>query len=801
MPKILYCAKKDKTRKSCINYYFPNIKKHIIVVLKEITMSKTKKIIFQILKYLTFFALFIIMFKAGIKGIIFPFAFGFFYALVWCNQKVYFVAPVYVLAAYLSSFSLDMLYCSLATVGVLLIAYFVHVKIKVPIKVWLLGIYALFSQALYVYLSYISGVNVINIITTLVIGLLFMFTTINFLSAIIARGLSSRLRLSELLGGAVLVMAICCGLTNFEIYGFEVVKFCAILLILVCSVSTQTVWTITLACIMGIGTLLSSGNPVFVAPFIVFALSACCFRFAKKYVQSLSIILCELFMGYFLVLYYSYSWVNILCCVLPVLIYLCIPQSFFEKVKASFIGMGQNLAMKNIVNRNREGLLRRFNDLSEVFSEMDNVFRGMIKGGLTTQQAKDLLKSEIKDKLCYNCSEKNKCHRVYEREMENVLDELCMLALERKSVNILDIPPFLVARCFNLNAFVSLLNDTADQYKQYATLLDNVDASKFLIAQQLSGVSKIMRNLADEVGRNVIFDNTKENKIIDELSYNNIICNEAVIYQKNPNVLNVTLVVQKDDANKAKIAKVVTKVLGVPMSISANNPAVLSGWNLLTLKNSPKFDVVFGTAGVSKATSEVSGDCYSLIRIESDKFMMALCDGMGSGEQARHTSSLAMGLIENFYKAGFDNEIILSSVNNLLALATTDDMFSALDICVLDLKNGIADFIKLGASIGFIKHITHTTVMKGDSLPIGIVKELKPSVSKIILSSSDIIVLCTDGISDSFESEQEMQDFINNITTVNPQEFAQEILERALQNDNGTAHDDMTVLVGKLYEK
>ena len=506
-------------------------------------------------------------------------------------------------------------------------------------------------------------------------------------------------------------------------------------------------------------------------------------------------------MGYFLQLYYGYSWINLLSCALALAIFVCIPQKFFDQVKASFVGMGQNLAMKNIVNRNREGLLLRFNNLADVFAEMDKVFRGMMKGGMTEAQAKDLLKSEIKDKLCYNCSEKNKCHRVYEREMDAVLDELCALSLQRPTINLLDIPPFLVARCFNLNSLVSILNETSDQYKQYASLMENVDASKFLIAEQLSGVSKVMHNLADEVGRNVIFDNTKENKIVDELGYNNIICNEAIIYQQNPNILNITLVIQNQDCQKARIPKIVSKVVGVPMAVCAVTPATLSGWTIVTLKNSPKFEVAFGTAGISKATSDVSGDCYSLIRIENDKFMMALCDGMGSGERAQNASSLAIGLIENFYKAGFDNEIILSSVNNLLSLATTDDMFSALDICVLDLKNGIADFIKLGASVGYVRHITHTTVLKGDSLPIGIVKELKPSIFKIILSQNDIVILCTDGVSDSFESEQQMQDFVNNITTVNPQEIAQQILDKAIENDNGTPQDDMTVLVGKLYAK
>ena len=39
-------------------------------------------------------------------------------------------------------------------------------------------------------------------------------------------------------------------------------------------------------------------------------------------------------------------------------------------------------------------------------------------------------------------------------------------------------------------------------------------------------------------------------------------------------------------------------------------------------------------------------------------------------------------------------EIILSSVNKLLSLYK-EEIFSALDICIIDQKDGIADFIKM----------------------------------------------------------------------------------------------------------
>ena len=67
---------------------------------------------------------------------------------------------------------------------------------------------------------------------------------------------------------------------------------------------------------------------------------------------------------------------------------------------------------------------------------------------------------------------------------------------------------------------------------------------------------------------------------------------------------------------------------------------------------------------------------------------LPICDGMGSGDNAYNISKLSISLIENFYKAGFDNEIILSSVNKLLSLSEQEN-FSTIDLAVLDCRKNI----------------------------------------------------------------------------------------------------------------
>ena len=151
-----------------------------------------------------------------------------------------------------------------------------------------------------------------------------------------------------------------------------------------------------------------------------------------------------------------------------------------------------------------------------------------------------------------------------------------------------------------------------------------------------------------------------------------------------------------------------------------------------------------------------------------------------AGRRPKNLSNLAMDLVENFYKAGFDNDITCLQQTNFLALSG-EEMFSALDLAVVDLRKGVADIIKLGAPAGLIKHNSSTDVVDGSALPLGIVDNVSPNIKKLVLSSGDYIILATDGITDSFSSNEEYSNFVNNLTENNPQTLAEEILKGALE--------------------
>lgn len=751
-----------------------------------------------VILFLSYTLLFFILSRASIYGVIFPFAFSMFFALAWVNQKVWLLIPSYIIGAIANNYHFEGIISCLVTIFMLALPYYIHLVAKKPMKKWELFIYAGLSQVAYLIFNILGGENPIYYIGTILLGLLFLFISISIFEPLIIRGMRYKLTTSELVCGAIVLMGISDGLSTCDIYGFSLLKLVVSFLILSISYTSNISYTILFSSIMGLGTLLRTNNPIFIAPFMIWTLAIIIFRMRNRIFPAIAMIASEMLIVYYFELYYSNSVITFIPVIVSALIFIIIPTKIYDEISVLLSNNNERLAMKNIVNKNREFLYRRLNNLSEVFYDMNQVFRKLIKRNMNEEEVKDMLYEEIKASVCNGCPEQKHCHRTFNDDTKRIFKELITIAFERGRITLLDLPSYLSSRCGKANYLISEINTLTKQYKSYSQLVGNVDTSKLLISDQLSGISGIMKSLASEVDSNISFDNVRENKLIEELASNNIICADAVVYEQDARTTMTSVIVREEDVNKLKLQQVVSKICGNKMTIFETYPSVKAGLINVNLKTAPMYDCLFGLASQPKSGNNVSGDCHSIERLDGEKFMFAICDGMGSGKEAGEKSETAINLVEGFYKAGFENEIILSSVNKLLNLES-DDIFSTIDICVIDLKNGIADFVKMGSASSFIRSQDECKIIECEALPIGVLQDISPMTKKIVLKDKDFIILCSDGITDTFGSDQEMKDFILTIKTANPQEFADKILEKALANNNGYAVDDMTCLVVKIF--
>ncbi len=757
-----------------------------------------KKTLYPIL-ILLYFAIIYVLFNASINQLIYPFAFAFTFALVWSGQKLYLVLPAYMGAGLLFDFSVVSLVCLSTTCLFMSFPYLIYLIFKKKTKMWGMVLLVALSQLIKLAFIYKQVEEIIFLIITIILGILFFFACEKLIGCIVKKSWVYKLTNIELISAGIAIIAFACGLSSFSIGQFEFIKFfTALSLLIICYLSKRS-FCVILSYLIAFGTILPSGNTIFVAPIMIWALSIIIFKSNKGYLSAGALVLAEAGCGYLLKLYYTFGIIEFLPVIIASVIFVLIPRQCFDKLKVVFDSEQKRLALKNMYNQGRDIVGRRLENLSNVFFEMNLVFKAMLKKSMSEEDIKTLLFKEIKKRVCENCPEKARCHRTFCDDTTKSFEELITIAFSKGKVSLLDIPSFLNSRCGKVNLIISNVNGLCGQYKKYSEIMGTLDTSKLLIAEQFYGISNIIKGLSKEVATNVSFDTIREENIKTELNFNNIICSDVVVYDKNIHTKEVSLIVRNEDEGKKQIKDIVSEICETKMIVSNRNTAITPGWTNLILKNAPKYDCVFGLSLQTKSGSVQSGDSHSEIRLSENKFLFALCDGMGSGQKAMETSNIAISLIENFYKAGFDNETILSSVNKLLLLQR-DENFSAIDIAVVDLASGIVDIIKMGSPSGYILNQTEVKIIEGGTLPIGIVGESKPLIKKYVVDEDEYIILMSDGISDSFVSDRQLSDYISRIKSQNPQTIADDIMKKAIDNNGGNAKDDMSVLVIKIFK-
>lgn len=756
--------------------------------------------IFYVFQTIILLGLFFILQKASVAGVIFPFAFSMAFALIWANQKWFVVAPAFLVGSILSDWSVAGIVSALITTVVLVIPYLSHILAKKPMQIWEMPIFAILSQAGYIgFAAAAGGYGAIYAAISAVLGGIIMLGFIKLFEALFVRGFSWRLSVIELVSGGIILLAIAGGLVELELEHFSFLKLFVSFMLLAITYCSKNYYAIFIAALFGFGSLLSSLNPVFFAPFMLWSLAISPFKTYRKYFSAIALVLSELAIGFYFKLYYSFDWLSILPTAISALVFMIIPDKIYNTVKAVFDIKGERTAIKSVVNQNRELLHRRLHSLGDVFGDMERVFRSLVKKNLSQEEVKVLLRDEIISQNCATCPDRARCHRARAEDTTKVLDQVANIAFEKGRVTLLDIPSYLSSNCGRVNGIISSAANLSRQYKSYSGMLSNIDNSKLLIADQFKGISLVMKSLSDETAASVAFDANRESKIKEELLFNDIVCTDVVVYEKGASIMEVTLVVRNSDSDKLTISDIVSRVCKCKMTIFEKLPTSRPGFSTITLKTSPKYDCIFALAQTPKTGSQKSGDSHSVLRLDGDKFMFAICDGMGSGVDAENTSSVAISLIENFYKAGFDSDLVLSSVNKLLSLQK-EDKFSALDVIVLDLKSGLGDFIKMGAPCGFIVGEEEIKKIDSGALPLGIVDKFNPVTKKMVISSGDILLLFSDGIADAFASDEKLRDYIVECYNPNPQTVADKLLEGALASSDGRALDDMTVLAIKVFD-
>ena len=211
-----------------------------------------------------------------------------------------------------------------------------------------------------------------------------------------------------------------------------------------------------------------------------------------------------------------------------------------------------------------------------------------------------------------------------------------------------------------------------------------------------------------------------------------------------------------------------------------------------------------GVAKTKKNNSSKSGDSYITTKINDEKYLIGLSDGMGSGEKANEKSEKVIKMLENLLATGLDKESAIELVNATI-MNDDDEVFATIDATIVDLRDGSTEFIKVGSCPTYIKNGKKVDIIKSINLPAGVLDNIDIDLYDRNLEIGDIIVMVSDGVSearvDTLKRELWISDLLTNIKAVRPQRIADIILQEAIDANYGIAQDDMTVIVALVKEE
>jgi len=646
--------------------------------------------------------------------------------------------------------------------------------------------------------------------TALVFSLIFIFR--RSIPLIDGTGINREISSEEAISLAMLAAIALTGFGDMQIAGASLTNVFGILAVMLFSYKAGPAVGSTVGIIVGLVVTLSNPvTPLIIGTYGFCGLLAGVFRNLGKTGAALGFVIGNAI----LTLYINGSTEVLLYIkdmIFSSIIFTAIPQKTINGFMGVFSASPAVLKDKaSYSERIKELTVERLNNFAKAFQELSKTFDEISQAKMVTgNQDISCLFDRVADKVCKDCS---LCLHCWDRNFYNTYQVMFRVveSLEKKGwIEETDIPEYFMERCERIGEFVKQVNNIYELFKVDMSWKNRMGESRGLISQQLDGLSNVISNLALEINNDIEFKGDLEEKLLSELENSGVKVKDVVVYKNKWDKFEVNIFHKGcAGANKCldSIEKMVSDVLKRRM-VKDRSECVYNhklGTCNLKLVEEEVFSITTGVARMSKHESMISGDNYTFLNIGDGKHVMALSDGMGTGQRAFNQSKAAIGLLEQFMETGFDKDTAIRLINSILVLKSDDDSFATIDLCAVDLYDGKVEFVKIGAVPTFIKRPRKIEVIKTVSLPAGILSNIETELVCKNVSNGDFIIMVTDGIIDSFKQEeggeQTLIKFIEDLDSINPQVIADSILAEACSRCRNKPVDDMTVLVAKIWKR
>ncbi|WLD93475.1 stage II sporulation protein E [Alkalihalobacillus sp. AL-G] len=457
----------------------------------------------------------------------------------------------------------------------------------------------------------------------------------------------------------------------------------------------------------------------------------------------------------------------------------------------------------------RDVTAHRVEQFSNLFQVLSNSFSAAGTLGVKEDEEKrelDMFLGNVTEKTCQTCFKKRHC---WVNNFDKTYDFMTQIMAETTPEGKLEdrgLQREWERHCVRSKKVGETIQYELGQYHANIKLKQQVKESRRLVAEQLHGVSQVMDNFAKEIQRERENHQLQEEQIKEALDDIGLEVGNIEIYSLDKGSVDIEMSIPycngRGESEKV-IAPLLSDILEETVIVKNEEcSAYPNGYCHVLFSSAQNFIVETGVSSAAKGGAWVSGDSHSMIELGAGKYAVAISDGMGNGERAHLESNETLKLLQKILQSGIDETTAIKSVNSVLALRTTDEVFSTLDLAMIDLQDASVRFLKIGSSPSFVKRSGQVRMIEGSNLPMGIIEEFDVEVVSDELKAGDLLVMMSDGIFEGPKhvenKELWMKRKIREIDSDDPQIIADLLLEEVIRTDSGEIDDDMTVVVTKI---
>ena len=488
-------------------------------------------------------------------------------------------------------------------------------------------------------------------------------------------------------------------------------------------------------------------------------------------------------------------------------IFLIIPKQFLNKI-------GQYMPNANpVVLDKGEGQVtkqdrfsERLDEFSQFFSELSATFGEVASGEEVEEDDLSYFLYIISNRVCKGCNYESYCWDKQFYQTYSQIFKLLSLIESKGQVESQEFVHLLKGHCRNLSRLKEYVDGSLEIYQLHRHWNSKLKDHQVIVADQLGEISTMFKDFSNELELSVTAREEREKLLKERLEENGLdVISCHVAGSAEEDFLEVTITKEKCSGQKEcrRIFHQINRIISQPITKYDTICGCEQNQKFcrLTMAQTRKLKIDVGFCNHPQ-NGQVSGDTLVYQQLKSGKFMTLLSDGMGKGEEAAQESRTLARLVKKIIRAGFSHDLAVRTVNTALNSRSTGECFATMDLSFIDLFNGEVEFVKIGAAASFIKRGHEVNLIRGCSLPVGILESVEPATFKRKLIPGDFVIMMSDGILDSrsvINKEEWMAQILRKCSFDSSDQLAEYIYEQAV--GNGPQEDDMSVVVLKLSEE